>query len=148
MSSLPHLARLICAFGFGAIADIIRRKELISVTKIRKIFCIPCKFKIINPSFVSIDFKYYSMSTAHVIPGVLLIILAYFGREPYVCVAIITFSLGFNGAATVTNLANSQDLAPNYAGTLYGTINFVGTTPGIFSPMIVAYFTRDEVLLK
>ncbi|XP_055917711.1 sialin [Eupeodes corollae] len=122
LSSLPHLARLICAFGFGAIADIIRRKELISVTKIRKIFCIP----------------------SHIIPGVFLIILAYFGRDPYVCVAIITFSLGFNGAATVTNLANSQDLAPNYAGTLYGTINFVGTTPGIFSPMIVAYFTRDE----
>lgn len=75
----------------------------------------------------------------------MLIILAYFGRDPYVCVAIMTISLGFNGAATASNLANSQDLAPNYAGTLYGIINCIGTTPGIFSPLIVAAFTKEEV---
>lgn len=72
-------------------------------------------------------------------------VLAFWGRDPYVCVAIMTLSLGFNGAATVTNLQNSQDLAPNYAGTLYGTINCLGTTPGFFSPMIVAAFTKEEV---
>ena len=82
------------------------------------------------------------------IPGLLLIILAYYGRDPYVCVAIITMSLGMNGAAAVTNLQNSQDLAPNYAGSLYGTINVIGTTPGFFSPMIVAYFTKDQVILN
>jgi len=75
----------------------------------------------------------------------MLIVLAYFGRDPYVCVAIMTISLGFNGAATASNLANSQDLAPNYAGTLYGIINCIGTTPGIFSPLIVAAFTKNEV---
>ncbi|KAI8038522.1 hypothetical protein M5D96_008422 [Drosophila gunungcola] len=104
LSSLPHVARLLCAFGFGAVADWI----------------------------------------PHILPGVMLIILAYFGRDPYVCVAIMTISLGFNGAATASNLANSQDLAPNYAGTLYGIINCVGTTPGIFSPLIVAAFTKNE----
>lgn len=74
-----------------------------------------------------------------------MIILAYFGKDPYVCVAIMTISLGFNGAATASNLQNSQDLAPNYAGTLYGIINCVGTTPGIFSPIIVAAFTKENV---
>jgi MFS transporter, ACS family, solute carrier family 17 (sodium-dependent inorganic phosphate cotransporter), other len=57
----------------------------------------------------------------------------------------MTLSLGFNGAATMTNLQNTQDLAPNYAGTLYGIINFVGTTSGFISPMIVAHFTENEV---
>lgn len=57
----------------------------------------------------------------------------------------MTISLGFNGAATASNLQNSQDLAPNYAGTLYGIINCIGTTPGIFSPMIVAAFTKESV---
>ncbi|XP_037825663.1 sialin [Lucilia sericata] len=122
LSSLPHLARLLCAFGFGAVADLIRRKDWLSVTKMRKVFCLP----------------------SHVIPGILLIILAYFGKDPYVCVAIMTVSLGFNGAATASNLQNSQDLAPNYAGTLYGIINCVGTTPGIFSPIIVAAFTKEN----
>lgn len=45
----------------------------------------------------------------------------------------------------VTNLQNSQDLAPNYAGTLYGIINFVGTTSGFISPLIVAHFTAEQV---
>ncbi|XP_075165435.1 sialin [Haematobia irritans] len=122
LSSLPHLARLICAFGFGSLADLIRRKNWLNVTKMRKVFCLP----------------------SHVIPGIFLVILAFFGKDPYVCVAIMTISLGFNGAATASNLQNSQDLAPNYAGTLYGIINCVGTTPGIFSPMIVAAFTKES----
>uniref|UniRef100_A0A1A9WR77 Major facilitator superfamily (MFS) profile domain-containing protein n=1 Tax=Glossina brevipalpis TaxID=37001 RepID=A0A1A9WR77_9MUSC len=45
--------------------------------------------------------------------------------NPYVSVALMTISLGFNGASSVTNLQNSQDLAPNYSGTLYGIINFL-----------------------
>jgi hypothetical protein len=47
----------------------------------------------------------------------------------------------------MTNLQNSQDLAPNFAGTLYGIINFVGTTSGFISPLIVAYFTQERVSL-
>lgn len=45
-------------------------------------------------------------------------------------------SLGFNGAATLTNLQNSQDLAPNFAGTLYAIINFVGLSSGFFGPLV------------
>jgi MFS transporter, ACS family, solute carrier family 17 (sodium-dependent inorganic phosphate cotransporter), other len=83
---------------------------------------------------------------AHIIPGALLASLCYIGDHPYLCVAIITFSLGFNGAATVTNLQNSQDLAPNFAGSVYGIINFFGTTTGFISPNVVAYFTAEQVL--
>lgn len=82
---------------------------------------------------------------AHILPGLCLIGLAYVGHHPYWCVAVITTSLGFNGASTVTNLQNSQDLAPNYAGTLYGVINFVGTTTGFLTPMVVGYFTKERV---
>lgn len=92
-----------------------------------------------------IQFLIIFVFLAHILPGIMLIILAFFGKDPYVCVAIMTISLGFNGAATASNLQNSQDLAPNYAGTLYGIINCVGTTPGIFSPLIVAAFTKENV---
>lgn len=85
---------------------------------------------------------------AHIIPGLFLILLCFVGCDPYICVAIITLSLGFNGAATMTNLQNSQDLAPNYAGTLYGMVNFVGTTSGFISPIIVAHFTQERVMEK
>lgn len=83
--------------------------------------------------------------SAHIIPGLCLVGLAYVGHHPYWCVAVITISLGFNGASTLTNLQNSQDLAPNYAGTLYGVINFIGTTTGFLTPMVVARFTTEKV---
>ena len=78
----------------------------------------------------------------------LLIALCFTGFNAYICVAIITMSLGFNGAATMTNLQNSQDLAPNYAGSLYGIINFVGTTSGFISPVLVAHFTEHGVSIN
>ncbi|KAJ6646704.1 Sialin [Pseudolycoriella hygida] len=122
LASLPYLARFISGFIFGAIGDTARKNEWMSVTAIRKFFCI----------------------FSHIIPGLLLIGLTYVGSNPYVCVAMITLSLGFNGASTVTNLQNSQDLAPNYAGTLYGIINFCGTTTGFITPLVVGYFTQDR----
>lgn len=64
--------------------------------------------------FIVSHYKIIIKLLAHIIPGLLLILLTYVGSNPYVCVAIITLSLGFNGASTVTNLQNAQDLAPNY----------------------------------
>ncbi|XP_021706133.1 sialin [Aedes aegypti] len=122
LAALPYLARALAAFGFGSIGDYLRKKSVFSVTTIRKSFCL----------------------FSHIIPGLFLVGLIYAGFDPYVCVAIITLSLGFNGASTMTNLQNSQDLAPNFAGTLYGIINFVGTTSGFISPMLVAHFTADR----
>lgn len=40
------------------------------------------------------------------------------------------------------------DLAPNFAGTLYGIINFTGTTTGFITPLLVAYFTEQNVSAK
>uniref|UniRef100_A0A182XA81 Major facilitator superfamily (MFS) profile domain-containing protein n=1 Tax=Anopheles quadriannulatus TaxID=34691 RepID=A0A182XA81_ANOQN len=87
-------------------------------------------------------------TVAHIIPGLFLVGLIYIGFDPYVCVAIITLSLGFNGASTMTNLQNSQDLAPNFAGTLYGIINFVGTSSGFISPILVAHFTVQQSTME
>lgn len=58
---------------------------------------------------------------------------------------LITLSLGFNGASTMTNLQNPQDLAPNFAGSVYGIINFVGITSGFITPLIVSHFTAEKV---
>lgn len=48
----------------------------------------------------------------------------------------------------MTNLQNSQDLAPNFAGTLYGIINFVGTSSGFISPILVAHFTVQQSTME
>lgn len=92
--------------------------------------------------------NYFTFLIAHVIPGLLLAVICYIGNHPYACVALITFSLGFNGAATITNLQNAQDLAPNYAGSLYGIVNFFATTSGFISPAVVGYFTAEQVSIR
>jgi MFS transporter, ACS family, solute carrier family 17 (sodium-dependent inorganic phosphate cotransporter), other len=43
LSSLPYLCRLFFAFVFGSIGDRIRNKDKLSVTTIRKMFCVFCK---------------------------------------------------------------------------------------------------------
>lgn len=46
LAALPYLARAILGFAFGSIGDVIRKKEWMSVTMIRKSFCIFCKLNI------------------------------------------------------------------------------------------------------
>ncbi|XP_053610391.1 sialin-like isoform X2 [Plodia interpunctella] len=121
ISALPYLARMFFATIFGVIGDCILAKKVMTTTTIRKFFCL----------------------FSHIIPGILLVLLVYAGCSTALSVTLITLSMGFNGAATLTNLQNHQDLAPNYAGTLYGIANFLGSTAGFFTPMITAYFTRD-----
>ncbi|XP_065090727.1 putative inorganic phosphate cotransporter [Ochlerotatus camptorhynchus] len=121
LSSLPYLARMFSGFFFGYIGDLIRTKDLMSTTAIRKSFCL----------------------FSHLIPGAILVALPFIGQNPLVCVALIVACLGVNGASTITNLVNAQDLAPNFVATLYGMMNFIGTTAGFVAPMLVAHFTAE-----
>lgn len=43
LAALPYLARMTCGFIFGSIGDLIRQKNIISLTAIRKLFTILCK---------------------------------------------------------------------------------------------------------
>jgi ACS family sodium-dependent inorganic phosphate cotransporter len=43
LAALPPLARLLAGFGFGAIGDYLRGKNIFQVTTIRKSFCLFCK---------------------------------------------------------------------------------------------------------
>uniref|UniRef100_A0A2A4J4W4 Major facilitator superfamily (MFS) profile domain-containing protein n=1 Tax=Heliothis virescens TaxID=7102 RepID=A0A2A4J4W4_HELVI len=119
LSAFPYLARAIFSVLFGAIADFIMGKKIWSTTFIRKFFCL----------------------FSHIIPGTLLLFLVSAGCNWPISIGLLTMSMGCNGAATLTNLQNHQDLAPNYAGTLYGIANSVGSIAGFVSPMITGYFT-------
>ncbi|XP_055695674.1 sialin-like [Lutzomyia longipalpis] len=120
LAALPYLGRLIFGLIFGSVGDVVRKREMLSITAMRKSFTI----------------------FSHILPGIFLASLC-FVEHPYACVAIITISLAFNGSSCLTNLQNSHDLAPNFAGLLYGIMNAIGTSAGFVSPIVVAYFTED-----
>lgn len=83
--------------------------------------------------------------TAHVIPGLLLLPIPFCADQPYVCVVLMSISYGFNGAVTVVTLTNYHDLSPNYSTTLNSIINGLGNAAGFLSPLVVAYFTAENV---
>jgi len=71
------------------------------------------------------------------LPGIFLILVGYVGCDFVLANIFLFFALGFNGAALISNLSNNQDLAPNFAGFLYGIMNTVGSTSGMIIPPIV-----------
>lgn len=79
------------------------------------------------------------------IPGLFMIGMIFVSDRPYFSIAFMSASLGFNGAAAMTNLQNSQDLSPNYAATLYAIISTTGTTTGFVTPLVIAFFTKESV---
>lgn len=71
--------------------------------------------------------------------------IPYVSDSPYMCVAFIIISFGFNGAITLTDYTNVHELAPNYATTIYSIINAIATTAGFISPLVVGIFTQERV---
>ena len=70
-------------------------------------------------------------------PAICLVMVGYMECSFTLANMFLFLALGFNGAATVANLSNNQDLSPNYAGFLYGIMNTVGCTAGIIIPPMV-----------
>lgn len=75
--------------------------------------------------------------TAHLLPGICLIVVGYCGTSFILANVFLFLALGFNGAAAISNLSNNQDLSPNFAGFLYGIMNTVGATTGFIIPSLV-----------
>lgn len=111
----PWGARMLFGFFFSWAGDTIKRKQIISVTLLRKLATI----------------------FSHFIPGIFLILVGYVGCDFVLANVFLFFALGFNGAALISNLSNNQDLAPNFAGFLYGIMNTIGTASGMIIPPMV-----------
>ncbi|XP_012154411.1 sialin isoform X2 [Megachile rotundata] len=114
-AGLPWAGRMIFGFFFSWAGDTIKKKELVSVTVLRK----------------------GATVFSHFIPGIFLILVGYVGCRFVLANVFLVLALGFNGAASISNLSNNQDLSPNFAGFLYGIINTIAGTSGmIISPMV------------
>lgn len=89
-----------------------------------------------------------SIFIAHMGPAFALIVMTYVGCDAITAIVMLIVALSFNGAACQTNLQNHQDLAPNYAGSLYGIMNTFGSFPGFIIPAIIGALTNERVCIK
>ncbi|XP_020290212.1 putative inorganic phosphate cotransporter isoform X2 [Pseudomyrmex gracilis] len=111
----PWFARMVFGFFFSWGGDVVKKRKIISITLLRKLATI----------------------FSHFIPGIFLILVGYVGCNFVLANVFLFFALGFNGAALISNLSNNQDLAPNFAGFLYGIMNTAGTFSGVIIPPMV-----------
>ncbi|XP_076669907.1 sialin isoform X2 [Andrena cerasifolii] len=114
-ASLPWAGRMFFGFIFSWGGDTLKRKQIVSITVLRKGATI----------------------FSHFIPGIFLILVGYAGCRLFVANVFLVLALGFNGAASISNLSNNQDLSPNYAGFIYGIMNTIGATSGMIIPPLV-----------
>lgn len=56
-------------------------------------------------------------------------------------IALLTLSLAFCGFQFPSVFVNHGDIAPNYAGTIFGITNTGASIPGIIAPYVVASIT-------
>ncbi|CAH1116344.1 unnamed protein product [Phaedon cochleariae] len=126
LSALPHLSRLFLGTAFGSLGDYLKKKQIVSNAFIRKFFVL----------------------FSHIIPGILLIGISFTGCNYVTVVILLTLSMSVNGAAVLTNLQNPQDLAPNFAGSIFGIISFIGGMTGFIGPAVTSAFIKDNNGIK
>lgn len=122
VTGLPYIARLGAGVLFAAAGDYVRRKNFLSLGWIRKIF----------------------MLFSHMGPALCLVVMTYAGCDAVAAIVMLILALTFNGAACQTSLVNHQDLAPNFAGSLYGIMNTFGSFPGFIIPPIIGALTNER----
>lgn len=154
-AALPWLFRMVFGFFFSWAGDTLKRKNIFRLTTIRKGATIFCKGGRLNPNlilsyyvspieenifliFLFFSFRFFFFFfVAHFLPGVFFILVGYVGCRFVLANIFLMLALGFNGAASISNLSNNQDLSPNFAGFLYGIMNTIGCTSGfIISPLV------------
>lgn len=107
----------------SALADHLLRKNLLTVTQVRKIFT----------------------TFATMMPGLLMILQVFYGWSQTWSVVIFTTQLFVNGAVTAGYLGNGLDIAPNFSGTIFGLANTLSSMSGYFSSLMVGELTAEKV---
>ncbi|KAJ8316004.1 hypothetical protein KUTeg_006018 [Tegillarca granosa] len=84
--------------------------------------------------------------TAKIIPALLLIGLGYVDcTSPITAVTIMTVSIAFRGFRFAGYIVNAVDIAPTYAGFIFGISNTAGAFAGFLATFTVSYFTTNAL---
>ncbi|RUS71099.1 hypothetical protein EGW08_021145, partial [Elysia chlorotica] len=122
LSATPSVCQFVSSLLIGPIADSVRNRG-VGTGRVRKIFQ--------SITFLGI--------------GVCLTSVGYISRENrYVAVGLLGVSGFFAGMQQAGYVANFIDIAPRFAGVLYGVGNSIATVSGILSPIIVGALTTGK----
>uniref|UniRef100_A0A915KHR9 Sialin n=1 Tax=Romanomermis culicivorax TaxID=13658 RepID=A0A915KHR9_ROMCU len=124
VSALPYLVQFIFHVGSGRLADFLRVKFNLKTVHVRKLFdCL-----------------------GHLLPGLAIIALGFVGCNDNASVALLVLTVGSTGFCGAGWYVNFLDLAPQYAGILFGVSNTFSTIPGIVGPYLAGVLTKENTV--
>ncbi|VVC29086.1 Major facilitator superfamily,Major facilitator superfamily domain [Cinara cedri] len=121
LSALPYLVMSIILQVTGFFVDWIRKNEILSTTKVRKL----CTCG----AFVSQTVFMYSAANS---------------TTPTQSIVCLTLAVGLGAFAWAGFSINPLDIAPQYASILLGISNTFATIPGIISPMLAGVIVKHK----
>ncbi|KAF4521620.1 hypothetical protein B566_EDAN006662, partial [Ephemera danica] len=122
LSALPYLCRYVFGIIAAAIFDRVLRGELLSLLALRRIAAV----------------------ISHILPAIALVAFPLVGSDLIPALAVICIAVACNGTLTSGHLQGFMDIAPNFAGTMMGLSNGLGSITGIISPLLIgAVLERD-----
>jgi len=119
VAGAPYLTMWFGMLLGGTVTDFLLSRHLMSVTTVRKLFCI----------------------LGFVVPTACLIGIGFVNCEKEVavfCLVVTGFCLGLSWGGWGVN---HMDIAPPFAGTVFGITNCISTIPGFVAPAIVGALT-------
>ncbi|XP_052798169.1 sialin-like isoform X2 [Mya arenaria] len=123
-SSLPFLSMMVGIALSGLLADQIRTRKLLSITKIRKLLQ--------TVSFLGV-------ATCISVPGFLTC------EERYLVIVLLCLCTFFGGIGVASGYTCTYvDMSPRFSPILFGISNTVASIPGIFAPLVVAEVTKNQ----
>ncbi|KAJ9596880.1 hypothetical protein L9F63_012136 [Diploptera punctata] len=122
LTSLPYLCQYIFASCYGTFMDFLLQKNKITVLTLRRV----------------------SMIVSQILPALSFIALSMAGCNATFAVTILTLAVSLIGAYSSGYFQNSIDVAPNYAGSLTGMMNAVGSITGIISTPVAGAVLQND----
>ncbi|XP_039249233.2 putative transporter slc-17.2 [Styela clava] len=119
LSAIPFLAVCIFIALSDKIYDFIRRRKLMT----------------------PLNFKRTLVFFAQIVPAVFLVAVGHIGCDHVTPVLILTMAAGFGGLSTPGILVNFAEIAPRFAGVLFGMSNTISIMSGQLAPVLVGYVT-------
>ncbi|XP_012942626.1 sialin [Aplysia californica] len=123
VSALPYIAFWIVINLGGWVADFVRDRKLLTTGVTRKAF----------------------NAFGKILPAIMLISLGYVDcSQPTVAIALLVLAVSLTGTQYSGFLVNHVDIAPAFAGILFGISNSIAAVTGFISPVIVGVITEER----
>ncbi|GAB6029806.1 hypothetical protein CHUAL_005518 [Chamberlinius hualienensis] len=122
LGALPHLVMTVVVPIGGHLADMLRQKQILSTSSVRKIF---------NCGGFGME-------------AIFLLVVGLTKNDSTAAITALTLAVGFSGFAISGFNVNHLDIAPRYAGILMGISNGFGTLSGLMCPIVTEKLTENE----